>query len=183
MDLKDIGKCCLILALIAAFSGGLIATTYGMTDPIITERAAQAAKDAAQSALPQADSFEQLSLTVDNKEIKYFIGKASGQVVGYAVETIRSGYKPDLSIITGISAEGVVLSVNIVGHSETSGIGTKVFESETFMNALLGKSISDPLKLGSDLDAISGATMTSRGVSDSVRAALDYYQLIVSAGP
>ena len=172
--MKDILICCLVLALVGAFSGGLIGFTRSVTQPIIDAAEQEKSAAAAQKAIPDASRIEMGSLVVDNQNVAYYVGYADDVVVGYAVETTRGGYSPDINVITGFDAEGAVSSVHITSHSETSGIGTLVFESEDFMQQFVGKTATSNIQLGTDIDALSGATRTSTGVTNAVRAAAGY---------
>ena len=82
-------------------------------------------------------------------------------------------------MMVGVDAEGVVTGVSIVDNSETSGIGSKVMSNEPLssgvgvLDQFQGKSAADgALSVGTNVDAISGATVSSRGVTTGVNAAL-----------
>ena len=82
-------------------------------------------------------------------------------------------------MMVGVDGEGGVTGVSIVKHSETSGIGTKVAENEPnkagvgMLSQFEGMSAADgTLAVGTNVDAVSGATVSSRGVTAGVNAAL-----------
>ena len=77
--------------------------------------------------------------------------KDGGNVVGYTVKVIASGSQGSIEMIVGVDSALAVTGVSVVDHSETSGIGTKVT---------------------GNVDAISGATVSSKGVTSGVNAAL-----------
>ena len=82
-------------------------------------------------------------------------------------------------MMVGVDGEGAVTGVAVVKHSETSGIGTKVADNEPnsagvgMLSQFEGKSAADgTLAVGVNVDAVSGATVSSRGVTGGVNAAL-----------
>lgn len=99
--------------------------------------------------------------------------------VGYAIKVVASGSQGNIEMMVGVDTEGVVTGVDIVANSETSGIGSKVMSNEPtaagvgVLTQFEGKSAADgALTVGSNVDAISGATVSSKGVTTGVNAAL-----------
>ena len=97
-----------------------------------------------------------------------------GENAGYAIKVVASGSQGNIEMIVGVDGEGAVTGVSIVKNSETAGIGSKVMENENgVLDQFIGKSAADsPLTVGKNVDAISGATVSSRGVTTGVNAAL-----------
>lgn len=102
-----------------------------------------------------------------------------GESAGYAIKVVASGSQGSIEMMVGVDAEGVVTGVSIVKNSETSGIGSKVMDNEPTANGVgvlsqfEGKSAADgALSVGSNVDAISGATVSTKGVTAGVNAAL-----------
>jgi hypothetical protein len=108
-----------------------------------------------------------------------FIGRnADGDLVGYAGVGRGMGYGGPMEVIVGVDSAGNILGVEMVEERESPGFfrlvrNSKLFESYT------RQQIADPLQLGQDLDAISGATMSAEGVANAVREAVRD----VAAGP
>ena len=100
--------------------------------------------------------------------------QAGGSVIGYALKIVASGSQGNIEMMVGVDAEGAVTGVSIVKNSETSGIGSKVMSNENgVLDQFIGKSAADgTLTVGKNVDAISGATVSSRGVTTGVNAAL-----------
>jgi electron transport complex protein RnfG len=105
--------------------------------------------------------------------------QAGGEKAGYAIKVITSGSQGNIEMMVGVDAEGVVTGVSIVSNSETSGIGSKVMSNQPtasgvgVLDQFEGKSAADgTLAVGSNVDAISGATVSSKGVTAGVNAAL-----------
>ena len=102
-----------------------------------------------------------------------------GENAGYAIKVVASGSQGNIEMMVGVDAEGVVTGVSIVDNSETSGIGSKVMSNEPLssgvgvLDQFQGKSAADgALSVGTNVDAISGATVSSKGVTTGVNAAL-----------
>ena len=102
-----------------------------------------------------------------------------GESAGYAIKVVASGSQGNIEMMVGVDADGVVTGVSIVKNSETSGIGSKVMTNQPtakgvgVLDQFEGKTAADaPLNVGTNVDAISGATVSSKGVTTGVNAAL-----------
>ena len=105
--------------------------------------------------------------------------QVAGETVGYAVTVSASGSQGTIEMMVGVDVEGAVTGVSIVSHSETSGIGTKVMNDDPLdsgvgvLDQFVGKSAADgTLSVGTNVDAITGATVSTRGVTTGVNTAL-----------
>ena len=100
--------------------------------------------------------------------------QVGGAPAGYALKIVSSGSQGNIEMMVGVDGEGTVTGVSIVKNSETSGIGSRVMENENgVLDQFIGKSAADgTLAVGTTVDAISGATVSSRGVTTGVNAAL-----------
>lgn len=102
-----------------------------------------------------------------------------GAPAGHAVKVVASGSQGSIEMMVGLDAEGAVTGVSVVKHAETAGIGTKVVDNEPAVSGVgvldqfVGMSAADgTLTVGSNVDAITGATVSTRGVTAGVNAAL-----------
>ena len=100
--------------------------------------------------------------------------QVGGAPAGYALKIVSSGSQGNIEMMVGVDGEGAVTGVSIVDNSETSGIGSRVMSNENgVLDQFIGKSAADgTLAVGTNVDAISGATVSSRGVTTGVNAAL-----------
>ena len=102
----------------------------------------------------------------------------SGERAGYAFKVVASGSQGNIEMIVGVDADNTVTGVSIVSNKETAGIGSKVMENNALpsgvgvLDQFVGTSGAGSLKVGADIDAISGATVSSKGVTKGVNAAL-----------
>ena len=100
--------------------------------------------------------------------------QVGGASAGYAIKVVASGSQGNIEMMVGVDGEGAVTGVAIVDNAETAGIGSKVMENQNgVLDQFIGKSAADgTLAVGTNVDAITGATVSSKGVTAGVNAAL-----------
>ena len=140
-----------VIALVAAVA---LATTNLMTEKPIAEQNLGENQQALKTMFPEADEFAELSPGESSGVDFVYEVKQGGQTIGYAVKETVQGY----GTLRGISVGGP-------DFKETEGLGARAKEPE-FTDQFAGK--TPPLKLGENIDGISGATVTSRAVVDGV---------------
>lgn len=96
---------------------------------------------------------------------------------GYVVEVTPAGYGGEMDLVVGVSAAGEVTGIQIVSHGETSGLGANAAADSavgrSFRDQFLGASGNLAVtKDGGTVEALTGATVTSRAVTKGVNAAL-----------
>ncbi len=91
---------------------------------------------------------------------------------GYVIEVTPSGFGGTIDMVVGVKTDGTVAGVEIISMSETSGLGANA-SKESFRSQFVGKSGDLAVtKDGGDIDALTGATITSRAVTQGVNTAL-----------
>jgi electron transport complex protein RnfG len=172
---------------VAGLLGGVNAITKDKIAEINWNKTVEAMK--AVVADPEATTFSDALPNTPEMEAACLAGGATLQSVyevqvdgapaGYAIKVSATGSQGAIEMMVGVDGEGVVTGVSIVKHSETSGIGTKVADNEPtasgvgVLSQFEGMSAADgTLTVGANVDAISGATVSSRGVTGGVNAAL-----------
>lgn len=101
-----------------------------------------------------------------------------GQPAGYAVKLTASGSQGLIEMVIGVDAEQKITGISVVNHSETSGIGTKVCGNKPnddgvpVLDQFVGMSGAGTLKVGKTVTPISGATVSTKGVTKGANAAL-----------
>lgn len=107
---------------------------------------------------------------------------SSKALVGYVIAaTSPSGYGGNIQVALGITSDGVIKGFDVVSNSETAGIGSKCTEPE-FKNQFAGKNaaVLEYSKTGAsadnEIDAISGATITTNAVTEAANCAIVFYQ-------
>jgi len=179
--MKDIFKLGTTLFGICAVAALILGVTNNITAPVIEERNIQASNEARKIVLPDADEFKKLDDINSDMVVEVYEGIKGNNVVGYTIKTSSKGYGGAIESMVGISKDGKITGVEIGNHSETPGLGSKATEP-TFKNQYLDKDVSKPLLVikGSannenEVSAISGATITSNGITNGVNAAMKIY--------
>ena len=189
--MNKIIKNTIILTIITLVAGIGLGLVYEITKEPIAQTQEAAKKKAWQEVFPEADinSFE--AVKVDEKAAKQVISelgiKGSIDEVckvgedGYVITTTdKEGYGGDIQITVGITADGTVNGVSILSINETAGLGMRA-KGPAFYAQYQGKQaerfiVSKDGGAGEPIDALSGATITSRAVTGAVNAALGYFQ-------
>lgn len=177
-----------VLTVIAMVSGGLLAWVNDWTGAIISENQLQAMMASIQEVLPTAIRVERLSSSpstlveedpdqareVEQATTEMFIGfDDNDRPVGYAFVGEGPGYGGAVRVLVGVDgASGKILGISIVSHAETPGLGSRI-EEESFRSQFVGKTLNDPIALGRDIDALTGATVSSRAVVQAVRTGFE----------
>ena len=161
----------LILALICLVATLVLALTYEVTKPKIGEqRALEEKKEALEVILPGADSFNEKKIN----DIEYFEALRGKDLIGYCVRVTGSGYGGYIRMIVGIGLSGKIEGVEVLEHYETPGLGAKIEEVKPgekdawFLRQFKGKMATEVM-VKENVDAITGATISSRAVTDAVR--------------
>jgi electron transport complex protein RnfG len=114
----------------------------------------------------------------------------NGNVVGYVMSaTSPNGYGGNIKVAVGISVENdTITGFSVLSNSETAGLGAKCTEDD-FASQFKGKSASviEYVKGGgastdTEIDAISGATITTNAVTQAVNSALAFYNAVLKEG-
>lgn len=199
--MNKIIKNTIIITLITLVSGIGLGLVYEITKEPILAAEDKAKQDAYKQVLADADSFEMLD--VDAKAAAAALkdaglteetvdevaeAKAGGETVGYVVTTTsKEGYGGDIKITTGITADGTVKGISILSISETAGLGMKATEP-AFMDQFKEKAVEQfkytkgGASSDEEIDALSGATITTNAVTNDVNAALVYFQSVLGGG-
>ena len=187
--MNKIVKNTLILTLITVIAGVLLGAVYEVTKtPIAQETAKKEAWQAVFSDV-KLDDFkaEDVDQKAADKAVKDMGVNATIDEVctagdaGYVITTTdKDGFGGNIQITVGIKKDGTINGVSILSISETAGLGMKATEP-SFYNQYVNKQaakfvVSKDGGDGEQIDALSGATITSRAVTGAVNAALGYYQ-------
>ena len=156
------------LTVICLFVAGLLGVVDHFTRPQIAANE-DAEKQAAIKSI-FGDGIEAKKVSAEDAENELYIILKDGMAFGYCAEVKPSGFGGEIKMMVGVDHLGEVRGVNIVTMSETPGLGARANEEAWFLEQFKGKSGS--LEVGSGVDAISGATITSKAVTKGVNDAL-----------
>ena len=181
--LQVAGTLTAICLVVAALLGVVNAVTAGRIEAINFENTAMSLKAVAETANEfnteeLTDAMTGAASAQGAKVTEAYEVKAGGENIGYAFKMVASGSQGNIEMIVGVDADNTVTGVSIVSNKETAGIGSKVMDNNALpsgvgvLDQFIGKSGAGSLTVGKTVDAISGATVSSKGVTKGVNAAL-----------
>ena len=171
---KYVLRLSLILFVIAGVVALALAGVNSITAPAIEKLNAEKTQQAIEAVLPGGYDEE----VADYANATGLVSKVYKGASGYALEVKPGGFDNTITMMVGIDNEGKVLGISIVSHTETAGLGAvaaeKTSKGEAFRANFVGASGSVSVtKDGGSVEAITGATITSRAICVGVNAALD----------
>lgn len=163
----------LVLGLVCLACSAVLGGAYVITKAPIEAAAAAKTQAAVAQVLPHFETLEY------NADAHYYTAKDGEAVVGYAIESTVVGFGGPLSLMVGVTVDGVVYNTSVLSHSETPGLGAKCSTDAKFMDQWRGfdpavKKLSVK-KDGGDVDAITASTITSRAYTLAVENALKVF--------
>ncbi len=172
-------KIILCLFCICTVCAGLLGATYLLTKNPIAENEAETINALLVSIYGEDAVFEE-AVVPDGQTASaaYSAKSADGSFLGYAVRVLSPGFSDDIDMIVGFNADGTIRKVEIIALSETAGLGSRVSE-EDYLAQYNGKFgtflLKDKLNTDSEngIDAISGATKSSRAVLNGINTACE----------
>lgn len=190
--MKSMIKDALILFAITLVSGLLLGVVNEITKEPIALAAENAKQEAYRAVFPTADSFESAgdvdtSLVFEGADVDEAMKAldASGNLLGYVVTvTDHEGYSGDIQFTLGITTDGTLNGISLLSISETPGLGMQA--EEVLVPQFAGKAVTtfEYTKTGatdgSQIDAISGATVTTNAIVNGVNAGISYYQQVLA---
>lgn len=187
--MRDYLRLTIVLAVICAVAGGLLALVNTFTEPKIIAYQAAAEANAYQKVLPAAEEFKSLAAaeiaklkqnpdTAGIENIK--VGIKAGQPVGWICKVASYGYSSDIKLLVGINNDGKLGGVLVLSQNETPGLGTNVAEKEFIEQPeIINAQPHQVLKVkkdGGKVQAVAGATISSRAVLRSINQAFSFYR-------
>lgn len=189
--MREIGKLGVVLLLISAIAALLLSVTNELTyGQIITQRE-NANKQFRKEVLSDAEKFEPIAadtlngiLKTNEKVMEIYAGYNGGKLVGYAIKTGPQGYGGTVEVLTGIDVNGVIKGVRVGTHQETPGLGANA-TLPNFYDLYEDKNVEMSIKVAKanpkedEIQAMSGATITSKAVTTGVNYAIDAYKQVI----
>lgn len=181
-EMREIVRMVVTLFAISLICSAILGVVNAVTKDKIAEMEEQTRAAAMREVLPDAAEFTDVSTSLteafktENAVTGIYAATASdGSAAGYAVMAAPRGFGGEILMIVGVSTEGTVTGVVITEMSETAGLGAKAGDP-AFLSQYTGKNDSLSVVKGeagdNQISAITGATITSRAVTDGVRAAI-----------
>lgn len=193
----------LALTAITLVSGLALGAVYGITKEPIARQEELAKQEAYQEVFPEAEQFQTVTLDEElSGQIRSGLDEVGytqdsiqevtealddeGQRLGYAITVLTTaGYGGEIQFSMGVSLDGTVNGISFLSISETAGLGMKA-DTEEFRGQFAQKQVEafTYTKNGAseedEIDAISGATITTSAVTDAVNAGLCAFRILES---
>lgn len=178
----------LVLLLVTAVAGGILAGVNSLTAPVITERENQEKFASLLEIFTEANEFiefEGSDLSGIQASYPSVVSitevKNNGTELGYAVTTKTGGYGGDINTLVGISADGTLAGIKVLVMSETAGLGSRIVDDPAFAQSFTGKGAGGsvtPAGTGAgdnEVMMLSGATVSTNAVVKGVNDALSAF--------
>ncbi len=160
--MKTMARYGFILGVICILASGLLATVNAFTKDKIIQQQKEEEERILTQILPGAISFEPVKAPDD--EVIYFkVYDKENKLIGLAFKASGEGYSSTVQAMAGMSLDGKITAIKIISQAETPGLGAKI-TWPVFTDKFSGKEVSGL----SQVQAITGATISSRAVINSV---------------
>lgn len=166
---SSIVKPAVVLVVICAIVGFLLGTVNNLTLPTIMANREARAWATYSSLIPEASDF--VALECDVPGVTACMEAADGK--GFAITAQAKGYSSQVPMAVAFDDEGVITNVIGMDNTETPGLGTKVKDA-AFTDQFIGRA-AGPITLD-DIDAITGATISSKAALAALNEAIEAYQ-------
>lgn len=163
-----------VLTLISTLVALLLSGVYAMTNEIYEQNILRVKQEAV-AALFDLETVETETLPTDGFAVEelYRVSEG-GALLGFCANVKSAGFGGDINMMVAVDPGGTMLGVRIVSMSETPGLGSRAGEDAHLeqYSGLDAYGSGELVTLGEQVDAISGATVSSRAVNAGVNAAL-----------
>ena len=170
-----------VLGVTCLVCSGVLAGAYALTKDPIDAAAAEKTNQAIGEVLPHFTETSYEAVDLEGKTYHYYKATEGDKLIGYAVESSVVGFGGPLSLMVGVTADGVVYNTSVLSHSETPGLGAKCTTDAKFISQWKGFNPAEKKlavkKDGGDVDAITASTITSRAYTAAVAKALAVVKL------
>jgi len=177
-------KMIVVLTFLSSFSGGLLAYVKENTEERIENQVLQFVKGPTLKSLfkdaendPLTDRF---TIDRDEQSMTFFVAKLEGKTQTVAFETSGKGYGGDVGLMVAVDVTtDKIYGAGVTTHSETAGLGSMAKDDPNFAAQFAGQPILEKIQVtgdGGKINALSGATITSRAVCAAASQAGQMYQ-------
>lgn len=194
MSLRELIQMVVVLTIVtSACAGGLAAVKLATREQIDYQQIKFIKEPALKKILTDYDNdpiSDRLQIVTGKdargRDVKttFFLAKKDGSVKSLAFEASGPGYGGPVGVMIAIDPkDDVVQAIAVTTQSETPGLGTKIAEDPAFPSQFADKPVSANFSLasaGGQIQAISGATVSSNGVSTAVSRGVELYQNVKS---
>jgi len=173
-----------VLTVLSAFSGGLLSGLRNATAARIEVQQLKFVKGPAIKKILQGVSNDPIAdrFTLKDGDMvrKFFVGKFDGKANTVVLESSGKGYGGDVGLMVAVNMEDdSIVGAGVTTHSETPGLGAMAKDNPAFVSQFKGLPIAETFKVTNDggkVNAMSGATITSRAVCAAATQAGSIYK-------
>lgn len=189
MDKQDnIFKLGLILVIITGCASLILALVFNVTKEPIARQEKLKNEMAMKELITDAESFDIKDVEVSGNVLEVNEGKNSNGTVGYTLKMTTKGYGGEVILMVGVSTEGTITGMKVLSQSETPGLGANATQP-SFYEQFKDKKIDEALAVvkaapskENEIQAITGATITSNAVATAVNEAVSFYKENLEGG-
>jgi len=182
--MNEMIKMIIVLTVLSSSSGSLLSYLKDKTKDQIENQQLQFVKGPAIKTILEGASndlvTDRFKLSIGDTEKSFFVGRFNGSSNTLAFESFANGYGGRIGLMVGVNLEeDKVVGVAVTTHSETPGLGAKAKDDPAFVSQFKGFSINDPFNVtddGGKINAMSGATITSKAVCSAATSAGKMYR-------
>ncbi|MFO7688323.1 MAG: RnfABCDGE type electron transport complex subunit G [Desulfobacterales bacterium] len=182
--MREMIQMVVVLTILSCVSGGLLASIRNETKEKIEYQQLVFVKGPAIRSILQGSSNDPITdrfkVQDGETERSFFVGVFDGKASTVTFETSGKGFGGDIGVMVGVNLDDdKIVGVGVTTHSETPGIGSKAKTDAAFSAQFKGMPLKDTFKVkteGGQVDSLSGATITSRGVSAALTDAGKIYE-------
>lgn len=164
--MSESAKMIVVLVTVCVISAFTLSLVYGQTKPMIDDNKKAALEQALLRVHPDASSVEELAVEEGMLKNGFKLMDADGGHVGYGLLIEFQGFNGPIKAVYGVDEDFRITGLEIVEHTDTPGLGSKIAE-EDFRSRFTGATKDD-----FEVDAITGATISSKAVVESVKETL-----------
>lgn len=182
--MREMIKMVVVLTILSCFSGGLLAYIHNGTKDRIENQVLEFVKGPTIRTIFEGATNDPITdrfiIKDGDVERTFFVGVFDGEPRGIAFETFGKGYGGNVGLMVGIDVkDNKFLGVGVTTHAETPGMGARAKTDPSFVTQFKDLTLEKPFKVtqdGGSINALSGATITSRAVSAAATDAEEIYK-------
>jgi len=175
--MKEMLKITLSLVAIFVVAGMIMVGVFYVTSPVRFKAEKKEKEEALKKMAPEADVITEVGKwSIGRKHYDYHEAKSGRRIVAYIATTAGKGYSSYVEMLVSVDRDIRIKDVEVLHHGETPGLGDQIIEETWFLEQFKGKEFSQLALLKKptkeNIQAISGATISSRAVTNGVKDAV-----------
>jgi len=146
---------------------------------VLTAEQAEAAKAKLGGKWTLYDAGDKARAVTNSESLTFYVATRDGKKTGAALVEVQPGKWGPVKYIVALDLTGKVTNLSVMSYVEQRG---RPIATRRFLDQFLGKTAKNPLSVGKDVDAVSGATISSRATAFAVKKVIVLYETVYLAG-